>query len=70
MSDLQARVRELRRKLDLSQSDFAERLGVTMMTVHRWEHGKAKPTPMACILIEKMEDTIDCCPLCFRKYAK
>lgn len=61
------RVRHLRRTLGISQQQLADRMGVTNITVHRWENGKASPNPMATILIEKMEGTFDCCPLCNSK---
>jgi type I restriction enzyme M protein len=37
------RIRGLRGKLDLSQEQLADRLGVSFATVNRWEAGKAKP---------------------------
>jgi len=61
------RVSALRARLKLSQAAFGERVGVTNITVHRWENGKAAPSPLATTLIEFMEGTIDCCPLCFQK---
>lgn len=64
MSSFQLRVRELRRAHNISQQQLADRLGVTMMTVHRWENGKARPSPLACILIEALEEIYDRCPLC------
>ena len=36
-------IRELRRKCLLSQHDFADALGVSSVTVNRWECGKSKP---------------------------
>jgi DNA-binding transcriptional regulator YiaG len=68
MSNMSQRVRALRRELRISQQQLADRLGTTMMTVHRWENGKAVPSPMATILLEHMEGKIECCPLCFRKF--
>jgi len=40
-------VRELRRRLGLTQEKFAARLGVTFPTINRWENGKATPSPLA-----------------------
>lgn len=34
-----ARIRNLRKGLELTQEDLAERLGVTQATVSSWEHG-------------------------------
>lgn len=40
-------VRELRKRLGLTQEKFAARLGVTFPTINRWENGRVKPSPMA-----------------------
>jgi transcriptional regulator with XRE-family HTH domain len=37
-------IAELRRKLQLTQTELAEKLGVTAMTVSRWERGLVEPT--------------------------
>jgi transcriptional regulator with XRE-family HTH domain len=37
-------IRQLREKMILSQTEFAERLGVSNVTVSRWETGKSFPT--------------------------
>lgn len=36
-------IKEIRIKSLLSQSDFAEEIGVSFSTVNRWENGKAIP---------------------------
>jgi len=41
--DLAPLVRELRKRLGLTQEKFAARLGVTFPTVNRWENGRTKP---------------------------
>ncbi len=38
-STVNERVKMLRTKLDLSQNDFAQKLGSSLMTVSRWETG-------------------------------
>ena len=40
-------VQGIRKRLGLTQRQFAERLGVTLLTVHRWEAGKSQPQRMA-----------------------
>lgn len=40
-------VKELRKRLGLSQDRFAALLGVAPYTVRRWEAGKAQPSPLA-----------------------
>jgi putative transcriptional regulator len=37
-------IRQLRERMILSQTEFAERLGVSNVTVSRWETGKSFPT--------------------------
>ena len=39
MEDKSAKVKEMRKTLGLTCQEFAEAVGVTRMTVHRWEHG-------------------------------
>ena len=40
-------IKALRLMLDLSQEAFAARVGVSYMTIHRWESGKSKPYRLA-----------------------
>ena len=40
-------IMELRKKLGLSQIVFAEKLGVNVLTVRRWEKLVTRPSPMA-----------------------
>jgi len=47
-------IRELRQQLNLSQKQFAVRLGVSFKTVNRWENGHTVPSPLALKLIEQM----------------
>ncbi len=42
-----AEVRRLRGRLGLTQERFAERLGVSTITVHRWESGQSRPRRLA-----------------------
>lgn len=37
-------IKELRMKMLLTQTEFAEFLGVTFETVNRWENGRCEPT--------------------------
>jgi putative transcriptional regulator len=47
-------VRELRFRLGLTQEQFAAELGVTFVSVNRWENSKTQPSPMALRLIQMM----------------
>lgn len=37
-------IKELRNKMLLTQTEFAEQLGVSFGSVNRWENGKYEPT--------------------------
>lgn len=41
------KVKEVRKKLNLSQEKLAARLGVSFSTVNRWEKGHSYPSYMA-----------------------
>ncbi len=45
--EIEADVRRLRGRLGLTQDQFAERLGVSTITVHRWETGQSRPRRLA-----------------------
>jgi len=40
-------VKDLRGQLDLTQEQFAAKIGVTWSTINRWENGRGKPSPLA-----------------------
>ena len=46
-------IKKLRRKLFLSQEDFANELGISYATVNRWGTGKSKPTYKNMKLIDE-----------------
>ncbi len=55
-------VQAIRRKLSLSQSEFAARFGFSVRTVQEWEQGRALPDRPARILlrvIEKSPKTVE-----------
>lgn len=45
-------IHELRLLTGLTQEQFAVSLGVTRITINRWENGRSKPSPLA---MEKIE---------------
>jgi transcriptional regulator with XRE-family HTH domain len=50
------RLKQYREKFGLKQAEFARRLGVTPVTVWRWEHGK-QPIPESVVkTISMMEE--------------
>ena len=55
------KIKEIRQQSLMSQSDFANALGVSFSTVNRWENGKTLPTYRAMNSLEQFckEKTID-----------
>jgi len=47
-------VSNLRQQLNLSQKQFAAKVGVSFKTVNRWENGHTEPSRIALKLIEEM----------------
>ncbi|MCL6547189.1 MAG: helix-turn-helix transcriptional regulator [Bryobacteraceae bacterium] len=54
-----ALVKELRRRLDLTQEQFAQRVGVTYSTVNHWENGKRVPLPFLVKRLVEMKEELD-----------
>ena len=54
-------IKEIRSRLNLSQSELAEKLGVSFATVNRWEKGHCEPSQIAVNAIKKLctENNID-----------
>ena len=55
-SDLAATVRDARSRMGLTQAQFAERLSVTPLTVHRWESGQSYPRRLALERLQQLEE--------------
>jgi DNA-binding transcriptional regulator YiaG len=51
----QTRVKRLREKLRLTQVEFAKRLGVTTLTVNRWERGHTYPKGLSLVVLDGLE---------------
>jgi putative transcriptional regulator len=47
-------VKETRKRLELTQVQFAQALGVSFQSVNRWERSKTKPLPIVLKQIEVM----------------
>lgn len=45
-------IKKIRCKAGLTQTEFAEKIGVNYHTVMKWEKGKTTPSPMAQKAIE------------------
>lgn len=53
-------VKEIRKRLELTQVQFAESLGVSFQSVNRWERSKTKPLPIVLkqikVMVKEMGD--------------
>ncbi|WP_414623836.1 helix-turn-helix domain-containing protein [Calothrix sp. CCY 0018] len=47
-------IRELRLLTRLTQEKFAAQLGVTCLTINRWENGRSNPSPLAMEKVESL----------------
>jgi putative transcriptional regulator len=55
-------IRATRRRLGMSRSVFAYRLGVNLRTIERWEQGRSLPNEQAAaliLLVRRYPDTLD-----------
>jgi SNF2 family DNA or RNA helicase len=53
--DFAARIKSLRLRLGLTQAELASRLGVSFVTVNRWENQQATPSPLSWSQILRMD---------------
>jgi putative transcriptional regulator len=53
-ADIPRLIRNLREKTGLTQEKFATKLGVTLLTINRWENGHTRPSPLAMQKIEEL----------------
>ena len=51
--DIPALVKDLRQRFQLTQEQFAHKVGVTYSTVNHWENGKRTPQPY---LVQRLLD--------------
>ena len=58
-TDISLRVRGLRGRTGLTQEQFAQKLGVALPTINRWESGYMKPSPLAMKQIEALTRELD-----------
>jgi len=57
--DVASLVKELRQRLDLTQEQFAQRVGVTYSTVNNWENGRRVPRPFLMRRLQEMRQALD-----------
>jgi len=58
-NELTSMIKRLRYKLNLTQEQFAAKVGVTFSTVNRWENGKGNPSPLAMRQIRDLQQQTD-----------
>ncbi|HDY90152.1 MAG TPA: XRE family transcriptional regulator [bacterium] len=51
-------IKALRKKLNLTQEQLAEKIGVSWRTICRWENSNIKPSPLAQKAIEKLQKNL------------
>jgi putative transcriptional regulator len=49
--DVPSEIKGIREKLDVSQAEFAEMIGISKRTLQEWEQGRCKPTGAALKLL-------------------
>ena len=55
-SSFAERVRDTRSRMHMTQAQFAERMAVTPLTVHRWETGQSRPRALALERLQALEE--------------
>ena len=48
-------IQKLRSRFQLTQEEFAVKVGVTLSTIHRWEKGKSKPSKLAILKLTELK---------------
>jgi len=57
--DVRVLIKTLRRRLELTQEQFAAKVGVTYGTVNNWENGKRMPLPFLLKRLVEMRDELE-----------
>jgi len=57
--DIPTLIKELRERLNLTQEQFAQQVGVTYSTVNHWENGKRAPLPFLAKRLLEMKEELD-----------
>ena len=51
-------IQKIRLQLQLTQEEFAFKIGVTHSTIHRWEKGKSTPSKLALIRLSEFKQKV------------
>lgn len=51
-------IKGIRKLTELSQTQFAEYVGVSVDTIRKWEQGKANPSPLAWEKLQKVVNNL------------
>ena len=54
LKSMKVNIREIRKRLNLTQQQLADKVGVYRETIARWESGESKPSPLALREIERL----------------
>ncbi|MFZ5476670.1 MAG: helix-turn-helix domain-containing protein [Myxococcota bacterium] len=52
-------IRALRNRLELTQQAFASLLGLSFVSVNRWEQGHSTPTGLSLVLLQLVANALD-----------
>ena len=58
-ADIARLVKDLRERMNLTQEQFAQKVGVTYSTVNHWENGKRMPQPFLVKRVLELKQEID-----------
>ncbi|MBM4273425.1 MAG: helix-turn-helix transcriptional regulator [Deltaproteobacteria bacterium] len=58
-TDISILVKSLRRRLALTQEQFAREVGITFSTVNQWENGRRRPQPFLLNRLREMEAALE-----------
>ncbi len=56
--DIPSLIKALRKRLGLTQEQFAQKVGVTYSTVNHWENGKRTPQPFLVRRLIELRDEL------------
>jgi len=52
-------IKDLRKHMGITQADFAKILGVSRLTIIRWEAGYFSPSPLASEKLKQFRDKVE-----------